>query len=96
MPSQSVVGEPAIAYLDRAAASAAGRAYKPDLVAALAVAPGHTVVDVGCGPGADLESLAALGPHPTSTTVCPGATASAATRSGLYARPAALTAARSR
>jgi ubiquinone/menaquinone biosynthesis C-methylase UbiE len=61
MPSQSVVGEPAIAYLDRAAASAAGRAYKPDLVAALAVAPGHTVVDVGCGPGADLESLAALG-----------------------------------
>ncbi|MEV4410333.1 methyltransferase domain-containing protein [Catellatospora sp. NPDC049609] len=48
-----------IAYLDRAAGSDAGRSYKRELLAALDLRPGHTVVDVGCGPGTDLPALAA-------------------------------------
>jgi ubiquinone/menaquinone biosynthesis C-methylase UbiE len=50
-------------YLDRLAASRVGRAYKAILVDALALGGGETVVDLGCGPGADLPGLsAAVGP----------------------------------
>lgn len=45
-----------IAYLDLVAA--AGRDYKRRLLDALDPRPGHTALDVGCGPGADLPSLA--------------------------------------
>lgn len=48
-----------IAYLDEAAASDPGRAYKERLFDALGPRPGHVVVDVGCGPGTDLRRLAA-------------------------------------
>src|SRR4051812_23332512 len=47
-----------ITYLDRAAASEPGREYKARLLAGLQVRPGHTVLDVGCGPGTDLSDLA--------------------------------------
>ncbi|OLB80215.1 MAG: ubiquinone biosynthesis protein UbiE [Actinobacteria bacterium 13_2_20CM_2_71_6] len=47
-----------ITYLDEAAASAPGREYKQRLHAALELRPGHTVLDVGCGPGTDLAVLA--------------------------------------
>ncbi|MFG3498790.1 methyltransferase domain-containing protein [Streptomyces sp. NPDC047928] len=46
------------AYLLRAAAGGAGRAYKQRLIDLLDVQRGHTVLDVGCGPGADLPALA--------------------------------------
>ncbi|MER6916774.1 methyltransferase domain-containing protein [Streptomyces sp. NPDC000594] len=45
-------------YLDRVAASEAGRAYKPVLLQALEIRPGDTVLDLGCGPGTDLADLA--------------------------------------
>src|SRR2546421_12167580 len=48
-----------IDYLDQVAASAAGAAYKRDLLDALDPRPGHTVLDLGCGPGTDLAQLAA-------------------------------------
>jgi ubiquinone/menaquinone biosynthesis C-methylase UbiE len=48
-----------IRYLDYAATSAAGTAYKRRLLDVLDVRPGHTVVDIGCGPGTDLAKLAA-------------------------------------
>ncbi|MFC5924375.1 methyltransferase domain-containing protein [Micromonospora vulcania] len=47
-----------IAYLDTAAATAVGIAYKQRFVDALDVRPGHAVVDIGCGPGTDLGRLA--------------------------------------
>jgi ubiquinone/menaquinone biosynthesis C-methylase UbiE len=47
-----------IAYLDVAAATAAGLDYKRRFLAALGVARGQTVADVGCGPGTDLGTLA--------------------------------------
>ncbi|NUP47037.1 MAG: methyltransferase domain-containing protein [Catenulispora sp.] len=46
-------------YLDGVAATDIGRSYKRDLLAALAIEPGHHVLDVGCGPGTDLAKLAA-------------------------------------
>jgi ubiquinone/menaquinone biosynthesis C-methylase UbiE len=46
------------AYMLRAAASGNGRAYKERLLEALDVRRGHTVLDVGCGPGTDLPALA--------------------------------------
>lgn len=48
-----------IEYLDRAAASEAGRDYKARLLAGLRLRPGQVVLDVGCGPGTDLAALAA-------------------------------------
>lgn len=55
-----------IAYLDRAAASDAGRRYKNELLAALDPGTGDVVLDVGCGPGTDLGALAdAVGPDGT-------------------------------
>ncbi|MFE2046726.1 methyltransferase domain-containing protein [Streptomyces sp. NPDC059477] len=46
------------AYMLRAAARDAGRAYKQQLLDLLDVRAGHTVLDVGCGPGTDLPALA--------------------------------------
>lgn len=42
----------------RAASKDAGRAYKQQLLDLLDLRPGHTVLDVGCGPGTDLPALA--------------------------------------
>ncbi|MFD0527219.1 methyltransferase domain-containing protein [Kitasatospora arboriphila] len=51
------------AYLDRVAATDLGRAYKQRMLDELDVRPGATVLDLGCGPGTDLDSLAtAAGP----------------------------------
>lgn len=47
-----------IAYLDMAAATTVGRDYKQRALDALDLRPGHSVVDVGCGPGTDLGRLA--------------------------------------
>ncbi|MFE7133549.1 methyltransferase domain-containing protein [Streptomyces sp. NPDC057638] len=46
------------AYLDRAAASDAGRAYKSVLATLLGARAGQTALDLGCGPGTDLATLA--------------------------------------
>ncbi|MFG3060437.1 methyltransferase domain-containing protein [Streptomyces sp. NPDC048231] len=48
----------AASYMMRAAASAAGRSYKQELMELLDVQLGQTVLDVGCGPGTDLPTLA--------------------------------------
>ena len=45
-------------YLTRLAASELGRAAKRLVIDELAVEPGATVVDLGCGPGVDLPALA--------------------------------------
>ncbi|MFD8483065.1 methyltransferase domain-containing protein [Kitasatospora sp. NPDC059673] len=47
-----------IAYLDRLAVSDPGLDYKATMLTALAAECGHTVVDLGCGPGTDLAALA--------------------------------------
>ena len=50
-------------YLTRAAASDLGRAYKGIAAGEMAIRPGDVVLDLGCGPGADLPALAgAAGP----------------------------------
>ena len=55
-----------IVYLDQVAASASGRAYKQQVLDLLGLRPGQTVVDIGCGPGTDLASMAAVvGPNGT-------------------------------
>ncbi len=56
-PNSTVRAANQIAYLDQAAASDAGQ-YKQPLLAALDLQPGHSVMDVGCGPGTDLAALA--------------------------------------
>ncbi|MFE6780126.1 methyltransferase domain-containing protein [Streptomyces sp. NPDC057702] len=51
-----------IAYLDRVAATDLGRSYKARMLDELDLRPGQTALDLGCGPGTDLASLAtALG-----------------------------------
>lgn len=53
----------ASAYMLRAAEASVGQAYKTLALQHLALAPGGTVVDLGCGPGADLRRYAeAVGP----------------------------------
>ncbi|HEU4998865.1 MAG TPA: methyltransferase domain-containing protein [Lapillicoccus sp.] len=53
-------------YLTRLAVSTFGRSYKALVVDELACRPGDVVVDLGCGPGADLPALAAaVGPAGT-------------------------------
>ncbi|MEU3217621.1 methyltransferase domain-containing protein [Streptomyces sp. NPDC006971] len=47
-----------IAYLDRVAATDLGRAYKGRMLDELDIRPGQTALDLGCGPGTDLASLA--------------------------------------
>jgi ubiquinone/menaquinone biosynthesis C-methylase UbiE len=51
-------------YLTRLAASDLGQSYKSLVVSELDIAPGDTVLDLGCGPGADLAAFAgAVGPR---------------------------------
>jgi ubiquinone/menaquinone biosynthesis C-methylase UbiE len=66
MTSTDVTSSAPTPYLDRVAATDMGRSYKRDLLAALAIEPGHHVLDVGCGPGTDLAALAAA-TGPTGT-----------------------------
>ncbi|WP_369392917.1 methyltransferase domain-containing protein [Streptomyces sp. CG1] len=47
-----------VTYLDRLAASDLGRSYKQRMLDELEVCAGHVVLDLGCGPGTDLEALA--------------------------------------
>ncbi|WP_457034409.1 methyltransferase domain-containing protein [Kitasatospora sp. P5_F3] len=47
-----------IAYLDQVAATDLGQSYKKRMLDELAVRPGQTVLDLGCGPGTDLGALA--------------------------------------
>lgn len=47
-----------IGYLSDVAESEPGRDYKRRMLAALELRPGHTVLDIGCGPGTDLGALA--------------------------------------
>ncbi|GIG68631.1 methyltransferase domain-containing protein [Phytomonospora endophytica] len=70
-------------YLDRAAASEAGRAYKPLLLDALDIGPTHTVLDLGCGTGADLPAMAAAAAHVIGLDSDPDMAATAAARTGL-------------
>lgn len=50
-------------YLIRVATSSIGMAYKNLAVSELAVRAGDVVVDLGCGPGADLTAFAAAAGH---------------------------------
>ena len=45
-------------YLVRAAASDLGKAYKGIAAGEMAIRPGDVVLDLGCGPGADLPAFA--------------------------------------
>ncbi|TDC64008.1 methyltransferase domain-containing protein [Streptomyces hainanensis] len=47
-----------IAYLDRLAATDEVGDYRRRALAALRLAPGHTVLDLGCGPGTAFDALA--------------------------------------
>jgi ubiquinone/menaquinone biosynthesis C-methylase UbiE len=49
-----------VEYLDAAARSRAGRSYKRRLLEELRLEPGMVIADVGCGPGADIGSMAEL------------------------------------
>ncbi|MFE6766552.1 methyltransferase domain-containing protein [Streptomyces sp. NPDC057689] len=52
-----------VGYLDRLAATNAARSYKGVMLDALGIRPGETALDLGCGPGTDLHTLAeAVGP----------------------------------
>lgn len=57
MPIQLETERPA-SYLQRLADSEFGRAYKSLVTEELRLEPGATVLDLGCGPGADLRALA--------------------------------------
>ena len=45
-------------YLMRLAASDLGKAYKSLVVSEMAIRPGDVILDLGCGPGADLPAFA--------------------------------------
>lgn len=45
-------------YLDRLATTDLGRSYKRRMLEELGLEAGHTVLDLGCGPGTDLRALA--------------------------------------
>lgn len=47
-----------VSYLDRLAATDTARSYKSVMFHALDARPGQTVLDLGCGPGTDLSTLA--------------------------------------
>ncbi|WEO96889.1 methyltransferase domain-containing protein [Streptomyces sp. FXJ1.172] len=47
-----------VTYLDRIAATDLGRSYKARMLDELGLQTGHTVLDLGCGPGTDLRALA--------------------------------------
>lgn len=49
-----------VEYLEASARSRAGRSYKRRLLEEMRLQPGHLVADVGCGPGADIASMASL------------------------------------
>jgi ubiquinone/menaquinone biosynthesis C-methylase UbiE len=49
-----------VGYLDRVAATESGRTYKRVMLEALDAKAGETILDLGCGPGTDLDSLAEL------------------------------------
>lgn len=58
------------AYMSLIASSAAGQRFKAAALAALDVRPGDVVLELGCGPGADLPALAeATGPDGRVTAV---------------------------
>jgi SAM-dependent methyltransferase len=53
-----------VAYLDQIAGTDPARRYKREMVEALDLRPGLSVLDVGCGPGTDLAAFAdAVGPR---------------------------------
>lgn len=54
---ETVTPDP-IVYLDRVAATDLGRSYKSRMLDELEIRPGQTVLDLGCGPGTDLSTLA--------------------------------------
>ena len=49
-----------VSYLDAVTGLEAAQAYKRQTFALMAIRPGHTVLDVGCGTGDDLRKLAEL------------------------------------
>ncbi len=44
-------------YLERIARSDVGRTYKNQMLDLLSAEPGHAALDLGCGPGVDLQRL---------------------------------------
>ena len=56
-PFETAASDP-IAYLDRIAATDIGRSWKRRMLDELDIRPGQTALDLGCGPGTDLASLA--------------------------------------
>jgi ubiquinone/menaquinone biosynthesis C-methylase UbiE len=55
-------------YLARAAASDLGKAYKGIATGEMAIRPGDVVLDLGCGPGADLRAFAEAAGHGSRVT----------------------------
>lgn len=64
-------------YLTRLAGSDFGRAYKRLVLDELQIRPDHDVVDIGCGPGADLAAFAAVASAVIGVDTDPAAVAAA-------------------